>query len=156
MFFNRFRQKSNVDFIPQKPNFPNSTKKQLPKVSFVKVISSRKNIDHWLEGKGKMSQSSKYSKEQIQEVYEKYVNTYSNGSSSSKDSNISIKAWKLVVKAKTIQSQTKNAKGNVSEHPKPSKYYVSVPLNDDVDLIDSLKTKVCNWVKSSSLHYVSI
>ena len=65
-------------------------------------MSSRKNIDHWLEGKGKMYQLRKYSEEQIHEAYEKYVNSSSNGSSSSKDSNVSVKTWKPVVKAKVV------------------------------------------------------
>ncbi|CAI9293888.1 unnamed protein product [Lactuca saligna] len=73
-------------------------------------MTSRKNIDHWLEGKGKMYQSNTYSKEQIHDAYEKYVNTSSSGRSSSKDSNISVKAWRPVTKAKPVQSQTQKAK----------------------------------------------
>lgn len=79
-----------VDFIPQNPNFPNHTKKQTLKFPYEKGITPKRNIDHWLEGKGKMYQSSKFSNEQIHKAYEKYVNTSLNGSSSSKDSNIYI------------------------------------------------------------------
>ena len=122
------------------------------RMSREKGITSRKNIDHWLEGKGKIYQSNKYSKEQIHEAYEKYVNTSSNGSSSSKDSNILVKSWRPVTNAKTVQSKSQDAKGNVSEHSKLSNTYVSVPLDDEVNLIDSLKTKVCDWVKSSSFN----
>ncbi|KAL7618630.1 hypothetical protein Lser_V15G03678 [Lactuca serriola] len=136
--------KPKVDFVPQKPNFPNYTKKETMRTSREKGIASRKNIDHWLEGKGKIYQSNKYSKEQINEAYEKYVNTSSNGSSSSKDSNISVKAWRAVSKAKTVQSQTQDAKGEVNEHSKLSNSNVSVPLDDEVNLIDNLKTKVCD------------
>ena len=144
--------KPKVDFVPQKPNFPNYTKKETMRTYREKGMTSRKNVDHWLEGKGKIYQSNKYSKEQIHEAYEKYVNTSSNSSSSSKDSNISVKVWRPVTKAKTVQSLTQEAKGNVSEHSKLSNTYVSVSLDDEINLIDSLKTKVCDWVKSSSLH----
>ena len=74
------------------------------------------------------------------------MNTSSNGSSSSKDSNILVKAWKPVTKAKTVQSQTQNTKGDVNIHTKPTKPYVSIPTNEDVDIINSLKTKVCDLV----------
>lgn len=97
--------KPKIDFAPQKPNFPNLTKKQTMEASYEKGIASRKNIDHCLEGKGKIYQSSKYSKDQINEAYEKYVNTSSNGSSSSKDSTILVKAWKPVIKAQMISGE---------------------------------------------------
>ena len=101
-----FINKPKFYFISQKPNFPNNTKKQTLKASHAKGITSRKNIDHWLEGRGKVYQSSKFSEEQIKEAYEKYVNTSSNRRSSSKDLNISIKSWRPVTKPKIVQSQS--------------------------------------------------
>ncbi|XP_023752546.1 uncharacterized protein LOC111900907 [Lactuca sativa] len=65
-----FVSKPKIDFVPLKPNFPNHTKKQTLKALHEKGITSRKNIDHWLKGIGKIYQPSKYSKDQINEAYE--------------------------------------------------------------------------------------
>ena len=45
--------KRKVTFTPKQPNFPNPPTKQFSKVSYVKGNSNVKNINQWLEGKGK-------------------------------------------------------------------------------------------------------
>ena len=150
----KFCSNSNLDFVPQKPNFPNPSVQHPSKVLYTKGFSQAKNIDHWLEGKGRMYQSRNYSQQQIKDAYEKYVNTSSTGSLSSNDLNVSIKKWRVVVKATHVKSQFKRTKDDVSNNPKLSKNYVSSPLPSDVDLIDSFNIKICDWVKSTVFNSV--
>lgn len=56
------------------------------------------NIDHWLEGKGKIYQSAKYSQQQIKDAYEKYLNESSCGSSTSKETNLVVQKSRPVSK----------------------------------------------------------
>ena len=39
-----------------------------------------------------------------------------------------------------------------SENPKLSKNYISISLDNDVDLIDKIKTQVRTWAFSSKIH----
>ena len=98
-----------------------------------------------------MYQSSKFSKEQIHEAYDKYANPSMNGSSSSKESNITVKSWKPVTKAKSDISQTQHAKGYISENLDTIKTHISDPLNENVKFVDSFKTRVCDWVNGCTL-----
>ena len=98
-----------------------------------------------------MYQSSKFSKEQIHEAYDKYANPSTNGSSSSKESNILVKVWQPVTKAKRKESQTQDAKGEVSENLKIIKTHISDPSNENVRFIDSFKNKVYDWVNGCNL-----
>ena len=86
-----------------------------------------KNIDHWLDGKSKRFQSAKFSQEVIKEEYEKYLNESSNGSSSSQESNISIKQWKALPKSTVRAKKTEKEKEKVIEDLKPTNAYFSVP-----------------------------
>ena len=112
------------------------------------------SLDHWLEGKTKISQSGKFSQQQIKDACEKYVNESLSGSSSAKGSTPFVQTWRPILKVKKFENLTERKKENVSENPKSSKLYVSAPLTHDVDLIDSFKSKVRNWVLSSNLHFV--
>ncbi|XP_052621689.1 uncharacterized protein LOC128127279 [Lactuca sativa] len=104
------------------------------------------NLYHSLEGKGKIYQSGKFSQQQIKDAYEKYVNESSSGRSSSKDSTPFVQTWRPKLKVKKFKNLTERKKENVSDNPKSSKVYVSAPLSHDVELIDSFKSKVQNWV----------
>ena len=61
--FENDRTKPNVKFTPQKPNFPNPSVNKPSKVSYIKGHSDMNNLDHWLEGKGKIYQSGKFSQQ---------------------------------------------------------------------------------------------
>ncbi|XP_052625954.1 uncharacterized protein LOC128132971 [Lactuca sativa] len=82
----------------------------------------------------------------IHEAYDKYANPSMNGSPSSKESNITVKAWKPVTKAKSDISKTQHAKGNISENLKTIKTHISDPLNENVKFVGSFKTRVYDWV----------
>ncbi|XP_052622677.1 uncharacterized protein LOC111903599 [Lactuca sativa] len=58
------------------------------------------------------------------------------------------KRWKPITKL------TRNEKPEVqsSENPKLSKSYISISLDNDVDLVDSIKEKVRTWAFSSKIH----
>ena len=62
--------KKSEPFKPKNPHFPNLDSKQKMKTSFAKGRCDVKNVNHWLERKGKQYQSGKYSQEQIQSAYE--------------------------------------------------------------------------------------
>ena len=51
--FDEINTKRNVTFTLKQPNFPNPPAKQFSEVSYVKGNSDVKNINHWLERKGK-------------------------------------------------------------------------------------------------------
>ena len=53
--------KRNEPFKPTQPQFSNPVSKQQVKALFSKGKSDVKNINHWLEGKGKPYQSGKFS-----------------------------------------------------------------------------------------------
>ncbi|CAI9287135.1 unnamed protein product [Lactuca saligna] len=57
-----------------------------------------------------MYQSRKFSQQKIKDADEKYLNDFSNGSTSSKESNISVNVWKLVSKVKLVEKQTETMK----------------------------------------------
>lgn len=42
----------------------------------------------------------------------------------------------------------------LSESPKLSKNYVPIPLTNDVDLIDTFKSKVRHWALGSKFHLI--
>ncbi|XP_052619539.1 uncharacterized protein LOC128125946 [Lactuca sativa] len=90
------------------------------------------------------------SKKQV-DVEIKYLNETSNVISLSKDSISSVKAWHSVSKEKTSRSQTEKQNVKLSESPKVSELYISKPLQNEVELIDSVKSKVRNWILGSSL-----
>ena len=146
-----YLSKPKVDYVPNSAKCYNPLKKQADKVSYAKGITTKRNIDHWLEGKGKIYQSSKFSKEQIHEAYDKYANPSTNGSLSSKESNISVKVWQPVTRAKREKSQTQDAKGEISENLNKIKTHISDPSNENVRFIDSFKTKVYDWVNGCTL-----
>ena len=112
------------------------------KASYIKGQSDINSLDHQLDNKGKIYQSRKYSQQQIKDAYEKYLDESSSGSSSQKESNPSIQTWRPILKVNNFENQTTKKKENVSDNPKSSKVYVSMPLTHDVDLIDSFKSKV--------------
>nr|KAJ0218072.1 hypothetical protein LSAT_V11C300151210 [Lactuca sativa] len=76
--------------------------------------------------KGKRFQYGKFSQEQIKDAYEKYLYVSSNQSSSLKEANPS--------------KETKKNEDKVNVDFKSSNDYISIPLNNDVDLIDSDNT----------------
>ncbi|XP_023728194.1 uncharacterized protein LOC111875895 [Lactuca sativa] len=91
---------------------------------------------------GKRFHSGKFSQEQIKDVYEKYLNESSNESSSQKESNPSVKKWRTISKENVSKKETKKNEEKVNVNFKSSNDYISIPLNNDVDLIDNVKTKV--------------
>ena len=82
------------------------------------------------------------------------MNSLSTESLSSKDSNVSVNTWQPVSKEKLNHTQSKKTKACVNDNPKLTKTYDFVSLDNEVDLMDSLKTKVSDWVKRFSFHFV--
>ena len=80
----------NEPFTPNQPSFRNPVSKQWIKALFVKGKSDAKNINHWLEGKGKSYQSGRFSQEEIKFAYESYLNMSQTKSSSSLEPNPSV------------------------------------------------------------------
>ena len=76
------------------------------------------------------------------------MNDTSFGSSSSEVSNTPVQRWHPISKER---QSTKHEK-KVGESPKLSKNYISISLIDDVDLIDSFKTKIRSWDLNSKIH----
>ena len=97
-----------------------------------------------MEGKGKRFQFGKFSQERIKDAYEKYLNESSNVSSSSKESNPSVQKWREILTENVSKKEPKKSEVHVDVDCKSSNDYISIPLNNDVDLIDSVKTKVRN------------
>ena len=142
------KSKTSAKFTPQKPNFLNPSAHKATKVSYTKGSYGVETINHWLEEKGKKYQSGKFSQYQIKKAYEQYSNDTSFGNSSSKESNTPVQKWQPISKEQHTEKHEKNVSGS----PKLSKNYVSISLTDDVDLIDTFKTKVQNWALGSKFH----
>ena len=138
----------SAKFTPQKLNFPYPSTHKANKVSYTKGSSEVQTKNHWLEVKGKKYQLRKFSQNQIRKSYEQYLNDSSSGSSSSRESNIPIQKWQPISKVQN----TEKHEVKVSESPKLSKNYVSISLTDDVDIIDTFKSKVRNWALGSKFH----
>lgn len=79
--------KRNELFKPKQLHIQNPDLKQKVKDSFVKGKTKMKNVNHWIDGKGKPYQSRKFSQEEIRYAYESYLNESQTGSSSSMESN---------------------------------------------------------------------
>ena len=60
------------------------------------------------------------------------------------ESTLSVKRWKEVPNKKVEAQRTKDGKGKVGVETKPLNDYISMPKSIEVDLIDSLKSKVRN------------
>ena len=75
-----------------------------------------------------------------------------NGSTSSQESTPRMGKWKEVKKEKIDVSQRKVKKEEIKVETSSVHDYISNPKADEVDLMDNLKSKVHNWVLSSSLH----
>lgn len=116
-----------------KPHFPNSESKQKFKASLFKGRNNVKNINYWLEGKGKKYQQGKFSEEQIKYSYESYLNESQNGSSSSLESNPSVKRRKEIPKKKVDSKRTVCGKGKVIVELKPLNDYILMPNSVEVD-----------------------
>lgn len=104
--------KKNEPFNLTNPHFTNPESKQKVKISFAKRWNDVKNTNHWLESKAKQYQSGKYSKEKIKIAYECYLNDSLNGSSSSLESNPSVKKWNEIPKKKVEGQRTVDGNGN--------------------------------------------
>nr|KAJ0223087.1 hypothetical protein LSAT_V11C200070070 [Lactuca sativa] len=102
-----------------------------------------KNLNQWLEGKGKKVQYKMYCQEQVQVPYENYINESFGGSISSQESILKVFKWKEVKAMKVDVSQGKVEKEKLKVETSPLRYHISMLKAHEVDLIDKLKTKVC-------------
>nr|KAJ0201374.1 hypothetical protein LSAT_V11C600317840 [Lactuca sativa] len=146
--------KRNEPFKPTQPNISNPVPKQQVKASFAEGKYKVKNINYWFEGKGKPYKSGKICQKEVTEACESYLNESAASSSFSKESNPSIQKRKVVPKSKVEEKQTVDGKGKVSIDSKQLNDFILIPKSMEVDLIDSLKSKVRNWVLGSSFHNV--
>ena len=116
------KTQSKTKFSPKQPNFPNPSISKPTKVSYTKRKYDVYTINNWLEGKGKQYQNGKFSEQQIKTAFDKFVNKSTTGSSSSHDSQVPVKKWKLVMKVANVVKDEMKVNGN----PKLLNNYISI------------------------------